>query len=111
MDLTIAVYRLTATFPTQERYGLTSQMRRAAVSISSNIAEGAGRETRDDFRRFIILARGSNCEIHTQLLVAAELGYCPKLEFQEVERAVVEVAKMLNGLAKYLRVKPSAKQH
>ena len=103
MDLTMLVYQLSAKFPKHELYGLASQMRRAAVSISSNIAEGAGRGTRADFRRFVLVARGCICELHTQLLVAARLGYCGDAELLQTEDLVVRVGRMLNGLAGYLK--------
>ena len=107
MDLTTLVYQLTSKFPGHELYGLTSQMRRAAVSISSNIAEGTGRGSERDFRRFVMLARGSSCELHTQVLVAMRLGYCSKLELQQTEQKVMQVGRMLNGLAGYLASKAS----
>ena len=103
MDLTSLVYELTSSFPKHELFGLTSQMRRAAVSICSNIAEGAGRGTRSDFRRFVLLARGSNCELHTQLLVAERLSYCSGLQLRQTEDLFVRVGRMLNGLANYLK--------
>lgn len=104
MELTTEIYKLTGAFPKHEVYGLTSQMRRAAVSFSSNIAEGVGRGTRTDFRRFVMLARGSNCELHTQLLVAARLRYCPDKELRHTEDLVMRVGRMLNGLARYLQI-------
>ncbi len=82
-------------------------MRRAAVSISSNIAEGAGRQTRKDFRHFVITARGSSCELHTQVLITSRLGYCTEPELHQAELLVTEIGRMLNGLAKYLESKIS----
>jgi four helix bundle protein len=70
MQLAVAVYRLTDAFPREERYGLTSQIRRSAVSIPSNIAEGQGRTNLGEFRQFLGIARGSNCELQTQLEIA-----------------------------------------
>ena len=70
MEMTIAVYRLTRDFPRDELYGLTSQMRRSAVSVPSNIAEGQGRLNLGEFRQFLGIARGSNCELQTQLEIA-----------------------------------------
>jgi four helix bundle protein len=77
MDLTEQIYRATATFPADERFGLTSQMRRAAVSIPSNIAEGHGRNSTADFRHFLGIARGSAREIETQVLIAERLDLIP----------------------------------
>jgi four helix bundle protein len=74
MEMTVAVYRLTRTLPADELYGLVSQLRRAAVSVASNIAEGRGRLTEGEFRQFLGLAQGSNYEVQTQILVAKKLG-------------------------------------
>jgi len=73
MELTVAVYRITASFPREEVFGLTSQLRRAAISIPSNIAEGQGRLNTREFRQFLGIARGSNCELQTQLEIARRL--------------------------------------
>jgi four helix bundle protein len=73
IELTVLVYELTRAFPKEELYGLTSQMRRASVSIASNIAEGSARGTVPDFRQFVKIARGSNCELQTQIVIAREL--------------------------------------
>ena len=106
MDLTMLVYELTSGFPSHETYGLSSQMRRAAVSIASNLAEGSARTTRKDFRQFVIIARGSNCELQTQLMIAARLSYGSLDRLQQAERLSSEVGKMLNGLAAYLKTRP-----
>ena len=106
MDLTVLVYELTSEFPKHELYGLSSQMRRAAVSTASNLAEGSARASRKDFRQFVIIARGSNCELQTQLMIAARLGYCTEGKFQEAERTAAEIGRMLNGLSAYLKAKP-----
>ena len=75
IQMTIAIYRLTVSFPKEEQYGLTSQLRRAAVSVASNIAEGYGRGTRGEYKQFLGMARGSNYEVQTQLVITRELGY------------------------------------
>ena len=75
MELAVKVYELTDKFPKTEIFGLTNQMRRAAVSISSNIAEGAARQTNKEFTQFLYIALGSNSELETQLLLAKEIGY------------------------------------
>jgi four helix bundle protein len=105
MDLILMVYELTSGFPKHELYGLSSQMRRAAVSTASNLAEGSARTTRKDFRQFVIVARGSNCELQTQLMIAARLGYCTSDQLRHTEQLTSEVGKMLNGLATYLKTK------
>lgn len=75
IDLTLEVYRITESFPTSERFALTSQLRRAAVSVASNIAEGHARSTRGEYRNFLSIARGSAIEVEVQLFVAEQIGY------------------------------------
>jgi four helix bundle protein len=94
-----AVYRTTSSFPKAELYGLTSQMRRAAVAIPSNIAEGRGRGSRKDYRQFVIIARGSACELETQAIIARELGFLSEDASDDVLGQIQDVARMLNGLA------------
>lgn len=103
MDLAELTYRLTATFPKHETYGLTSQMRRAAVSIPSNIAEGSARPSRKDFRHFILIAKGSTCELQTQLLLASRFGYLSQEDHDQAERLTAHVARLLSGLARALK--------
>lgn len=100
--LTVLVYDFTRSFPKEEIYGLASQMRRASVSIASNIAEGSARGTRRDFRQFIRLARGSNCELQTQLVISRQLHYGDGGKCTEVEALAHEVGKILSGLSQYL---------
>ncbi len=102
IDLTVLVYELTADFPQREIYGLTSQMRRASVSVASNIAEGSARGTKRDFRQFVKLARGSNCELQTQLVIARRLQFGDEERCKNVEALTHEVGKMLSGLNEYL---------
>lgn len=102
IDLTTEIYRLTATFPREEMYGLTSQLRRAAVSVASNIAEGSGRRGKGEFRQFLNTARGSICEVQTQLIIAGNLAIADKAKIQATESAASEVARMLNGLLQSL---------
>jgi four helix bundle protein len=87
-------------------------MRRAAVSIPSNIAEGSARGTRRDFRQFVKIAKGSNCELQTQLLLAGRLRYAPQNQIDGLESMTHEIGQMLSGLSKYLEAppKPKAKQ-
>jgi four helix bundle protein len=102
IDLTTQIYSLTADFPKSEVYGLSSQMRRAAVSIPSNLAEGSARGTRKDFKQFVAIARGSNCELQTQLLIANKLGFGSAEKIKNAELISSEVGQMLSGLSKYL---------
>ena len=102
MDLSIAVYRLTEGFPRSEMYGLSSQMRRAAVSVPSNIAEGAARSTRKDFRHFVVMARGSSAELQTQLILAGRLGYSTDEQIRLTYKYAARVGQMLTKLAQHL---------
>lgn len=102
MELAIRIYSVTAEFPRGEIYGLTSQMRRAAVSIASNIAEGSVRGTRRDFKQFVTIARGSNCELQTQLILAKELQFGSANGIAQAEELTNDVGQMLAGLSKYL---------
>ncbi|MEJ2535411.1 MAG: four helix bundle protein [Gammaproteobacteria bacterium] len=101
IDFVEDVYRLTDRFPERERFGLTSQLRRAAVSVPSNIAEGAARGTRSEFLRFLNIARSSLSEARTQLIIADRLGYLnsAKVEFESLD----ECFRMLNGLIRRLQ--------
>lgn len=105
MEMTISVYRLTQSFPREEIYGLTSQLRRAAGSVASNIAEGRGRLTQGEFRQFLGLAQGSNCEVQTQILVAKELGMGDSECLDESQNLSIEVGKMLSSLIGSLGMK------
>ena len=102
IELTTLIYHVTGDFPKQEIYGLISQMRRAAVSVASNIAEGSARGTRRDFRQFIKQAEGSNCELQTQLTIAKRLRFGDPLKLVAAEALSLEIGKMLGGLAAYL---------
>jgi four helix bundle protein len=102
IELALTVYKLTSSFPRDEIYGLTSQLRRASVSIASNIAEGQGRATTGEFRQFLGMARGSNFEVQTQLVMARELEYGEAEVVQRCDEISLEVGKMLNGLLKSL---------
>ena len=96
------IYKSTQHFPKTEMYGLVTQLRRAAVSVSSNIAEGQGRTTKKDFHRFLGQARGSLLEIETQLIVSANLGYIAADERKTLMAEAAAVKAMLNGLMESL---------
>ena len=104
MDLGERVYRRTERFPDSEKYGLTNQIRRCAVSVSSNIVEGAARNTDKEFVQFYYIALGSLSELETQLLIAERLKYSQNIDILE---NVVEIRRMLLGLIKYLKSKQS----
>ena len=99
-QLAVEIYRVTQRFPKDELYGLTSQMRRAAVSVASNIAEGKGRYSRKEFAQFLYRARGSLLELETQLFIARELQYLEPLTFRRMEDRTNELGRILNGLTK-----------
>lgn len=102
MSLAKQIYKLTADFPKEETYGLVSQIRRAAVSISSNIAEGAARNSNKEFIQFLYVSLGSLAELETQLLLSRELGF---LKDKEIDGSIMRIRKMLLGLIKHLRGK------
>ncbi|MBW1814566.1 MAG: four helix bundle protein [Deltaproteobacteria bacterium] len=105
----MAVYKITKKFPQNERYGITSQMRRAALSIPSNIAEGYGRKTTQDYIRFLYIAYGSTCELETQLLLAGDLGYFDRKNISGFQSKIGEIEKMLKALIKSLENKHLSK--
>ncbi len=92
------VYELTRSFPADERFGLTNQMRRAAVSISSNIAEGTARNSKNDYARFLEIATGSLFEVVSQSFVGRRQGFLSETDFQKLYAAAEELGKMLSGL-------------
>ena len=106
--LTLEIYKLTATFPDSERFGLTNQLRRASVSVASNIAEGYGRSTKGEYVQFLGHARGSNSEVETQLVIARGLEFGSKQLLQAAETSCSEVGRMLRTMMKTLRSKPSS---
>jgi len=106
--LATEIYRVTGQFPRSELYGLTSQLRRAAVSIASNIAEGQGRLTMGEFLHFLGQSRGSLLELQTQLAIAMDLKYLSLAEHARLDEQSVEVQRLLNGLIESLRVRKKA---
>ncbi len=102
IDLADLVYSHTKSFPDSERFGLTSQMRRAAVSISSNIAEGSSRASKIDFARFVEIAAGSDFELVSQAIVAQRQGFLSTATLSEIYNAAEEQSRILSGLRKSL---------
>lgn len=102
MDLAEAIYAMVKSFPDDEKFGLTSQMKRCATSIPSNIAEGAGRKTNKDFERFLDISNGSLFELETQLLLATRFGYVEEKLSESIMSEISEVHLMLIGLKKSL---------
>ena len=102
IQMTVAIYRLTSGFPKEETYGLTSQLRRAGVSVASNIAEGYARMSKGEYKQFLGVARGSNSEVQTQLVIARELGFGSSQSLDNAEGLSNEVGKMLAGIIRTL---------
>jgi four helix bundle protein len=102
MKATEMVYKLTAKFPDEEKFGLVSQMRRAAISIPCNIAEGAARQGKKEFRNFLSMAQGSLSELDTQLEIAVLLGYLSTESVSEIDAQLLRIDKMLSGLIRSL---------
>jgi len=106
IELVQEIYHLTEFFPKTEIYGLTNQMRRAAVSIPSNIAEGYARKHRQEYKQFIRIAYGSGAELETQLLIAKRLKFTDEVKFGKSESLLLETMKMLNKMATSLNTNP-----
>ena|SRR3989338_4625218 len=98
MELVVEIYKLTESFPKEELYGLTSQIRRSVISIPSNIAEGSRRVSRKDFRNFLMIAYGSGAELETQIEIAKKLAFTRMSEFTAVDNLLCEVMKILNKM-------------
>lgn len=103
IELVTLIYQITEKFPKEEMYGLTSQVRRSAVSIPSNIAEGKCRGTKKDYCQFLHIALGSGAELETQLIISNSLGYSPENDINKLMELLIEVMKMLNKLISNLK--------
>jgi len=105
VEFVISVYAVTKSFPSDERFGLTSQIRRASVSIPANIAEGAARKTTKEFLQFLSIAQGSSSEVETELLIAFRLGYISEEDYGKLIIEIESIGRMLVGLANYQKNK------
>jgi four helix bundle protein len=105
MDLVVDIYEATKDFPHQEIYGITNQVRRAAVSVPSNIAEGAARQTKREFMNFLHVAQGSLSELDTQMEIATRLGFIDSKRRQSLNEKMVPIDKMITGLIRHLSKK------
>ena len=103
-QLALAIYKATANFPKEELYGLTSQIRRASISVPTNIAEGCGRNTDADFARFVQIAMGSASEVEYQLLLAHDLNFLSEESYTKLHSETEEIKRMLASLLKTLRI-------
>lgn len=109
VDFVVAVYKATHSFPKEEKFGLTSQLRRAAVSIPANIAEGAGRHSSKEFAQFLSIAQGSASEVATELLIAHRLTYINAEAFTVLRDSLDDIGRMIVGLSQHLRRKECGK--
>lgn len=107
VDLSVLIYEITEGFPREEMYGITSQMRRAAISIASNIAEGKQRGTRKDFVNFLRIAKGSASELETQIIISKKLNFSKEINYSKIENILEEVIRMLRGLIFKLTLQPN----
>lgn len=105
VDLAVSIYNVTQHFPKEEQYGLISQIRRSSVSIPSNLAEGAGRNTTKDFNNFLGISYGSSCELDTQLIIANRVGFLDNNDFGLLNKEVNEIQRMNYALKKSLNLK------
>lgn len=103
-NLVLMIYKITKSFPNDEKFGLTNQIRRSAVSISSNIAEGFSRRSQSEKKQFYYLGLGSLTELQNQLLIARDIGYLPKENFANIAQQTISASKLINSLIKYLNI-------
>jgi len=101
--LTKEIYKITKDFPENEQFGLSSQIRRATISIMSNIAEGYDRASKKEFIQFLTIARGSVTEVQTQLVISNDVGYIDDSDYKRMFNQTIEIHKMINGLIKSLQ--------
>jgi four helix bundle protein len=111
MELVTAIYRVTRDWPREEQYGLTAQIRRAAVAISSNLAEGHGRSGPREYAHHVSIAFGSLCELETQMLIGEQLGYANGDTTSELMIKTAEVRRLIRGLIRSLRLPASSEAH
>jgi four helix bundle protein len=98
VDLAVDVYQMTKNFPNEERYGITSQVQRSAVSIPSNIAEGAGRNSSNEFNHFLGISSESSNELETQLIIANRLNYLSSENLEKISKQIFDIQNMISGL-------------
>jgi len=110
VELVVAIYKHTEHFPKEERFGLTSQIRRAAVSIPANIAEGAARHSTKEFAHFLSNAQGSASELETELIIANRLGYVDETTFSQIISDLERIGRLITGLVKHLQKPRSPNQ-
>ena len=102
-EFTLKIYKLSQSFPKEETYGLTSQLRRASTSIPTNIAEGCVKNTNPEYSRFLYISLGSMAELETQLIIATNLKYISSSKYELIINDLTDIRKMLSGLIKYVK--------
>ncbi len=105
-QLCLDVYKITKVFPNEEKFGLVSQIRRSAVSVPSNIAEGYSRGSRAEYIRALYIAYGSHCELETQIILSGDLGYVESESLERIQKDIGDIERMLTGLIKSLKNTP-----
>lgn len=105
VEFVVTIYKGTSQFPLEEKFGLTSQIRRAAISVPANLAEGAARQSAKEFGRFPAIAQGSASELETELLIAERLGYLAIDAYKEMQSELNTIARMIVGLSRHLKRK------
>ena len=103
IELVVHLYRIVGIFPSDEKYALVSQIKRAAVSIPSNIAEGAARNTKKEFINYLHISQGSLSELDTQIEISIKLGFISASDFKQIENIMIDIDKMLSGLIRSLK--------
>lgn len=103
IELTVKIYRITENLPKAEKFGLTAQMRRAAVSVASNLAEGAARKTKKEFTQFLHTAQGSLSELDTQVIICRELDYLSDIDLDPLDERMERESKLISGLIRSLK--------
>lgn len=103
IDFVTEIYKITETFPKDETFGLKSQIRRASVSVPSNIAEGNSRRSKPDYVQFLKISRGSCAEVETQLIISKNLNFLNEMDYLKLNEDIIEISKMLNGLINSLK--------
>ena len=105
VDFVVMIYKMTESFPKEEKFGLTSQIRRAAVSIPANIAEGAARKSDKEFLQFLFVSQGSTSEVETEILIAYRLGFLSDSNFELINKTLDDIGRMITGLSNHLKRK------
>ncbi len=105
VDFVVMIYKMTESFPKEEKFGLTSQIRRASVSIPANIAEGAARKSDKEFLQFLFISQGSASEVETEIIIAYRLGFLSESNYESLNKSLDDIGRMITGLSNHLKRK------